>query len=75
MANGITWEANDRRPGYVRWDLPAAAWSGSEYHDDSIRIVCEDGKWWGITECDQCVRRDLTEAEIASVRAECDLRP
>lgn len=55
---------------FYRWDLPASGWSGADPSEDSIRILHEDGEWTGFTEVDQCVQRDLDDAEIDEIRRE-----
>lgn len=55
---------------YGRWDLPAQGWSGAEYGEETIRLNWNSGEWSGHTEANQCVRRDLTTAEIVSIRRE-----
>jgi hypothetical protein len=55
---------------YQRWDLPAQGWSRAKYNDENIKLVCENGVWWGQVERNQCVQRDLDDDEIISVRRE-----
>lgn len=57
-------------PDQLRWDLPGQAWSGADRYDETIKIIYDNGSWSGVTECNQCVHRDLGEDEIASVRKE-----
>lgn len=59
-----------RDGGYTRWTLPAHLWSGSEWVEDAIVVIKCDHEWTAHTECDQCVHRDLSPAEIASVCTE-----
>jgi hypothetical protein len=67
----IDWRPNQiDDDGYMRWDLPASAWSGCEYGEDSIKITLYEGEWSAMTEFDQCAHRQLDENEVASVRRE-----
>ncbi len=56
--------------GFRRWDLPAQAWSGAEHSEDSIKVIQRKDSWSACTEFDQCVHRDLSAADILSIRAE-----
>jgi hypothetical protein len=67
-----------RAPQYQRWNIPAQCWSGAEYGEDTILVFFypHTGEWSGRTEMNQCVHRDLDQAEINSIRTECkDLMP
>jgi hypothetical protein len=58
---------------FARWDFSSQAWSGAGYGEDSIKLIVDGGEWFGCTEFDQCVHRDLSADEIASIRAEVEL--
>lgn len=68
------WQPTERNGDYTRWDLPAHVWSGADFQDETIKITRNGDEWYGVTEVDQCVHRDLDDGEIASVREEFDLR-
>ncbi|NTF17195.1 hypothetical protein G6L37_01965 [Agrobacterium rubi] len=61
--------------GHVQWSFPANSWSGAQYGEDMIEITLHvDGhEWWGSTEMDQCVKRDLDDEDILQIRRECGL--
>ena len=63
----IDWQPSSHGESYARWDLPAHTWTGSTPSDDTISITFDHGEWSGVTEADQCVRRDLDDDEIVSV--------
>lgn len=60
--------ANDKQ--FKQWDIPAQAWSLSDWYDDSIRIWWRNGEWSACTRSDECYRHDLTQREIELLRQE-----
>jgi hypothetical protein len=66
------WTSEDR---YLRWSIPSQCWSKQEYGEDTIKITVDmtDNEWWGVTEMDQCVHRDLEEDEVLHIREELGL--
>lgn len=74
MTNGTENWPSSAKGAYARWDLSAWGWSRAEFGEETIKIQVEDGRWYACTEADQCVRRDLDDADIASIRTEFNLR-
>lgn len=68
------WYPDERGDGYLSWYLPVEGWSGSEWNEDRIKIFRDpEGNWYGHTEFDQNVKRDLEPEEIEQIRQEFDL--
>lgn len=58
--------------GYLCWHIPSQCWSKEEYGEDTIKLTLDrsDKEWNGVTEMDQCVKRDLDEDEVLQIREE-----
>jgi len=69
------WAPSIRDNGYLRWDIPTQCWSKEEYGEDTIKITLDitENEWWGVTEMNQCVHRDLEEDEVLHIREELGL--
>jgi hypothetical protein len=61
--------------GHLHWSFPSSCWSGEQYAEDMIKITLHvaEREWWGCTEIDQCVKRDLDDDDILQIREECGL--
>jgi hypothetical protein len=72
--NTVEW-APYNGEGYLQWNIPSQCWSGEEYGEDTIKITLSlsDGEWNGVTEMDQCVKRDLDDDDINQIREEAGL--
>jgi hypothetical protein len=69
------WAPSISENRYLRWSIPSQCWSKEEYGEDTIKITVDmnDKEWWGVTEMNQCVRRDLEEDEVLHIRDELGL--
>lgn len=69
------WAPDVRDQRYLRWNIPSSCWSKQEYGEDTIKITVDahENEWWGVTEMNQCVHRDLEEDEVLHIREELGL--
>jgi hypothetical protein len=72
--NAIGWEPTVANGSYRQWIIPAHVWSKAEHDEDTLNIHHDAGKWWGYTERDQNVKRDLEPNEVEQARNEFKLR-